>query len=447
MSDVVIRVVDNRAVVTVAGADALLPLAIAASSEAADRAEAALAAIEDIASGAPDAPSIVNKADKDGGNITDPATFRENLDLDALFEGVFGDATTQAVDTDLSGADVPANLGPLFIGVDASAADGITIDAGKFNFPPGIAARRYRGTAETPTPVMGGDQLGYYDFRGYNANGLGGGRFYNVASIDVVVDGAFVFGDGQPPRTRMRFATCYNDEQARLAMEIVPYSGDVGQGLHIGNLDPDGETTFNPLNFAQPRLYVASKLGGWLSIIDSRQTTGGATAGLRIDLQQGTRSDYFIGMFSGAGANYAEKLSFRGDGSIIQSEGVMRMGLTGNPGFGVPKLHIETVEDDYCFTVAARFPSGPNLAFRTHTLGETNASYLVIGSSGVGTGTLKFSVRGNGDVYSATGYFVGATKVIGAQGAAVANATDSASAITQLNLLLARLRAHGLIAT
>lgn len=42
---------------------------------------------------------------------------------------------------------------------------------------------------------------------------------------------------------------------------------------------------------------------------------------------------------------------------------------------------------------------------------------------------------------------VGDTQVVGAQGAAVANATDNASAITQLNALLARLRAHGLIAS
>lgn len=41
---------------------------------------------------------------------------------------------------------------------------------------------------------------------------------------------------------------------------------------------------------------------------------------------------------------------------------------------------------------------------------------------------------------------VAGTQVVGAQGAAVANATDNASAITQLNALLARLRAHGLIA-
>jgi len=45
------------------------------------------------------------------------------------------------------------------------------------------------------------------------------------------------------------------------------------------------------------------------------------------------------------------------------------------------------------------------------------------------------------------GYSVNSTKVVGAQGAAVADATDAASAITQLNALLARARAHGLIAT
>lgn len=50
------------------------------------------------------------------------------------------------------------------------------------------------------------------------------------------------------------------------------------------------------------------------------------------------------------------------------------------------------------------------------------------------------------NVYS-SGVYVDGNLVVGARGAAVANATDAASAITQLNTLLARLRAHGLIAT
>lgn len=44
-------------------------------------------------------------------------------------------------------------------------------------------------------------------------------------------------------------------------------------------------------------------------------------------------------------------------------------------------------------------------------------------------------------------YRIAGVKVVSTQGAAVADATDGPSAITQLNLLLARARAHGLIAT
>jgi hypothetical protein len=51
------------------------------------------------------------------------------------------------------------------------------------------------------------------------------------------------------------------------------------------------------------------------------------------------------------------------------------------------------------------------------------------------------------DIRSGGNLLVEGTKVVGARGAAVANATDAASAVTQLNALLERLRAHGLIAS
>ena len=65
---------------------------------------------------------------------------------------------------------------------------------------------------------------------------------------------------------------------------------------------------------------------------------------------------------------------------------------------------------------------------------------LVLGSAGggaMGLGTINVP---------AAGYHVAGTKVLGARGAAVADATDAATAITQLNALLARCRAHGIIA-
>lgn len=59
-----------------------------------------------------------------------------------------------------------------------------------------------------------------------------------------------------------------------------------------------------------------------------------------------------------------------------------------------------------------------------------------------------FKLDANGDFDLVSGQLlVAGTQVVGAQGAAVANATDAASAITQLNALLARCRTHGLIAT
>jgi len=62
-------------------------------------------------------------------------------------------------------------------------------------------------------------------------------------------------------------------------------------------------------------------------------------------------------------------------------------------------------------------------------------------------GGIVFQVTYQGVVKTTESYFVGANKVVGAQGATVANATDAASVILRLNELLARCRAHGLIAT
>ncbi len=81
-----------------------------------------------------------------------------------------------------------------------------------------------------------------------------------------------------------------------------------------------------------------------------------------------------------------------------------------------------------------------------------NAQWIVNGSghllptSGAATdfGTSAISPR---NIYYNTSVLRGSTQILGAQGAAVADATDNPSAITQLNALLSRLRAHGLIAT
>ena len=69
----------------------------------------------------------------------------------------------------------------------------------------------------------------------------------------------------------------------------------------------------------------------------------------------------------------------------------------------------------------------------------TASLYLI---SGAGT-----VLQSGANIQTIDGYKVGANQVIGTRGAAVPDATDAATAITQLNTLLARLRAHGLIAS
>jgi hypothetical protein len=75
--------------------------------------------------------------------------------------------------------------------------------------------------------------------------------------------------------------------------------------------------------------------------------------------------------------------------------------------------------------------------------GDTNDILL-----GNGAGTTVATVPNGTTNLNLVGNLLrGGTKILGAQGAAIADATDAPSAITQLNLALAALRTHGLIAT
>lgn len=69
----------------------------------------------------------------------------------------------------------------------------------------------------------------------------------------------------------------------------------------------------------------------------------------------------------------------------------------------------------------------------------SNAGVVGVYGAGGGLATVQMSGAAGGQL------IVGLNKVVGPRGAAVADATDAASVITQLNALLARCRAHGLI--
>ena len=75
---------------------------------------------------------------------------------------------------------------------------------------------------------------------------------------------------------------------------------------------------------------------------------------------------------------------------------------------------------------------------------EVRATQVRVGSN---TNIASKKLEVTGDILASGDFYRGSTKVLGAQGAAVADATDAASVIARLNDLLARLRTHGIIAT
>ena len=78
------------------------------------------------------------------------------------------------------------------------------------------------------------------------------------------------------------------------------------------------------------------------------------------------------------------------------------------------------------------------------TIGDANINKIRPGADNIcdlGQAGKQFK-----DLYLSGDLYVDTVQVVGSQGAAVIDATDAATAITQLNALLARCRAHGLIA-
>lgn len=177
----------------------------------------------------------------------------------------------------------------------------------------------------------------------------------------------------------------------------------------------------------------------------------GRTVGLFMDNvpeNYGTAGNPNYVVYSGGGAR-----SFFG-GQITTN----KLFISSTEGVGSKNLHVSSASDvesiiriqqqgynTFDLGIAA---SSIDAVFRmnnTDRLVLENAGHLKPAADNTqDLGTSALSWR---QVHADTGYYVGGTKVIGAQGAAVADATDASSVITQLNALLSRLRAHGLIAT
>jgi len=85
---------------------------------------------------------------------------------------------------------------------------------------------------------------------------------------------------------------------------------------------------------------------------------------------------------------------------------------------------------------------------KIYTTGNTNQLYLKAdGNVGINNGAPAEKLDVDGNINVTGVYKVVDVQVVSAQGVAVADATDAASTMARLNELIARCRAHGLIAT
>ena len=167
------------------------------------------------------------------------------------------------------------------------------------------------------------------------------------------------------------------------------------------------------------------------------RTVQTAASGQRIILDQ---SDNTLKMYRAAEANPCVLLDDDGTltGPILAMAGIV------NPYAASIQLGKDTSQFAYFRHDYMAYKSAVSAVAMLDLWGLTGNVHLMSGKNNAGTITSFITPAGL--VAAAVGFRVAGTIVVQSQGAAVIDATDAASAITQLNSLLARIRAHGLIA-
>lgn len=142
-------------------------------------------------------------------------------------------------------------------------------------------------------------------------------------------------------------------------------------------------------------------------------------------------------VWSGSGLTYAGGV-LTTSGTIVANGGQITIQGSASPFFVLS----DGTRASYVEQVSGHLRLTPPADREVHLIGGTAPGTPGATEVRFGAGQIKA-----GAGITCTTVSVGANQVVGAQGASVADATDAASVITQLNALLARCRAHGLIAT
>lgn len=179
--------------------------------------------------------------------------------------------------------------------------------------------------------------------------------------------------------------------------------------------------------------------GIWLANPGANAQLSFAAAGINLG--------FFQGGVGGVGGSRAFKLVNQTRLIMGSTTDVCRLSLNDSNSASNPVLNFESDEDTGFYSISTNW-FGVATAGVARWSWDANGNYICTIDNTYDLGTVGRRPR---TVDVGTSFAVVGTKVIGAQGAAVADAaggaTVDAEARTAINALLARCRAHGLIAT
>lgn len=304
------------------------------------------------------------------------------------------------------------------------------------------------GDANTGTAVFG-ESVSGYGIHGISANDAIYGTSTNAAGVyGVSTNGIGVRGENASANGVAMQAQGGSGASARgLAASVttsgiaVHATGESGQGVYA--TVTSGQALYGTATSGYGG-YITSATGTGAYIA----ATGGTGAGLSVSSSGGT------GVSAQAGTGWAISASNSSAsnasiwGSNSTAAGTCIYGNTSaSAGVGVHGRASGTST-----TVGVR---GESMSASGVGVYGTNTANGGVAISADASGTSSIGIYCTGSLYGlqtgsdidANSYYASGTKVVGGQGAAVADATGVGDVVAQLNTLLARLRTHGLIAT
>lgn len=187
---------------------------------------------------------------------------------------------------------------------------------------------------------------------------------------------------------------------------------------------------------------VTSGTGAYVSATTGRGAFLGSNSGVGLDVESLTGT-YAMTVTRGSGVSGGYAIHATNNGSAAE---VIRAVSSGSGTIGIYGYVTGTsttagvkgeVSSGVGYGVDARNTGNNGIALNAEATGTTSVGILCSGT--------EWGLETTSDI-TAGGYYQAGTKVVGAQGAAVADATGAGDVVAQLNALLARMRAHGLIA-